>query len=280
MMAYRENRPDRRSISSLLNPVVLNSDVPPPNFSSNDNMPRSHHYAQLVKTSRTEFDRHSSNPDLVGSGLHLPPRSKMEWPRNLHNNHRRTSNRNDIPNITSKMPRTRHSPVGSASGQFYGEGYPNGVTSSTAYVSDISGLPFRNEQLTGLVQSNPMPQAPVHSSSNLEKNPVAQNPGGTFHTFSVALRKEYSSIRTSPLVIRPRTAEISPQPRICSACGITHTVLWRKSKVHPGNYLCNRCGLWERNNRVERTTLAEGHTSMVKEFIVQSPYSSEGDILE
>lgn len=42
---------------------------------------------------------------------------------------------------TSKMPPTRHSPVGSASGQFYGEGYPNGVTSSTAYVSDVSGLP-------------------------------------------------------------------------------------------------------------------------------------------
>ncbi|KAJ3813605.1 hypothetical protein EV368DRAFT_65025 [Lentinula lateritia] len=181
---------------------------------------------------------------------------------------------------TLKMPPARHSPVGSASRQFYGDGYPNGVTSSTAYISDISGSPFRNEHHTGLEQSNPMLQAPVYPSSNLAKNPVAQNPGGTFHTFSVALRKEYSPIRTSPLVIKPRMAEISPQPRICSACGITHTVLWRKSKVHPGNYLCNRCGLWERNNRVERTTLAEGRPSMVKEFIVQSPYSSEGDILE
>ncbi|KAJ4479987.1 hypothetical protein J3R30DRAFT_2563542 [Lentinula aciculospora] len=126
----------------------------------------------------------------------------------------------------------------------------------------------------------PTPQVPVYPSSIPAKNPVSQNPGGTFHTFSLKLEKRSLPVRTSHMTIKPKVGEVSPQRKICFSCGITYTVLWRKSKVHPGNYLCNRCGLWERNNRVERTPLAESRASTVREFIVQSPYSSEGDFLE
>ncbi|KAJ3788033.1 hypothetical protein GGU10DRAFT_125449 [Lentinula aff. detonsa] len=278
-MDYRQNTPDKRSISSLLNPVVTSHSDTPPLNSSFTNITRRGHYDQLTSTPCAHSDRHSSDPNPVISSL--PPQS-IGRSRTAKDNRSRTFNPNLITDSTrvSGITAQRY-PLDYTGGQFPDcESYMNGVSTSTAYVSNVTGLPFGNQRHTGPKQSmNPMSQVPVNPSYIPAADSVTQNPGGTFHTFSLKLQNEYSPIRTSPLAVRPRTTRASPQPRICSSCGVTHTILWRKSKVHPGNYLCNRCGLWERNNRVERVTLAEDRASTVKEFIVQSPYSSEGDIL-
>ncbi|KAJ3724770.1 hypothetical protein C8R42DRAFT_640695 [Lentinula raphanica] len=83
-------------------------------------------------------------------------------------------------------------------------------------------------------------------------------------------------IRLDPM-LKIQKSICPPAPRLLWGY---HTIRWRKSRVNPGNDLCNRCGIWEGNNRVERGMLSENCTSTVKEFIVQSPYSYEGGDVE
>ncbi|KAF5392199.1 hypothetical protein D9757_001414 [Collybiopsis confluens] len=82
----------------------------------------------------------------------------------------------------------------------------------------------------------------------------------------------YPPTSTNPLNTSNRRPADFTQVKRCYSCGTIQTVLWRRSKVHLGKHLCNRCGLWERSNRAAP---AEGRVK----FIVQSPYTSAGHYL-
>ncbi|KAJ3829915.1 hypothetical protein F5878DRAFT_601079 [Lentinula raphanica] len=283
-MGYRQTAPDKHSISSLLNPVATPQSDPshPPNFRPRADIPR-----RSSEVSNSNLFEHPGSPSsgrrLYPAYSGLPPQTTDSHGTVRENlSPSRAFNPGDPPNTASSSPiPSRHGGhhINQAGGQFRDyESYVNGVYNSTAYDSSINGSRFRNEASSGSAQSTQVfPRNPNFEATG---NSVTQNPGGTYHTFSLELQREYSPTSSSPLFIKPRTGKPQPQPKVCSSCGVTHTILWRKSKVNPGNYLCNRCGLWERNNRVERGILAENRTSTVKEFIVQSPYSYEGGDVE
>ncbi|KAE9401500.1 hypothetical protein BT96DRAFT_603406 [Gymnopus androsaceus JB14] len=277
-MGFNDKASGKCSISALLNPTETpDNSLPPQDF-----LGKGANHGRSLNSSSSSSQFRSS-----GSGYSLPPFNTLERDRYVSSSSR--------PNITTDTGTVR----GRSESRYahtveyrdrggYKSGsrsYKNSSSNPTSNASVFSGLPLRSEQQAGSLQSTPSPIPPL--SGYLGPNPLKNSPthypnDSFYYTFPLEPGHKYPPTYPSHLPSNTpmtRTTE-SPPIKKCLSCGVTHTVLWRKSKVNPGNYLCNRCGLWERNNRVERTPLAEGHTSSVRGFVVQSPYSSGGDILE
>ncbi|KAF9061422.1 hypothetical protein BDP27DRAFT_1338193 [Rhodocollybia butyracea] len=254
-MARKKAVLDKHSILSLLNPTAS----PPPSDFHNREM------RGIAPSQANPMFNHSHRSGREQDNVFPPPPTPRSSRERAY-----TSPAPGFPHATGYSGGHAHTESHEGGRNYGHESVRNSTYDRNTFTRSVD-LPLRHERY-------PDSSYPTYATSKAQQNLVARSPGGTFINFPLDPNTQYLSISTSPLTTHPKKKTAEPE-KMCFVCGITHTVLWRKSKVNPGKYLCNRCGLFERNNRVERAPPAEAHSPTVKRFIVQSPYSSGGDML-
>ncbi|KIK62409.1 hypothetical protein GYMLUDRAFT_498252 [Collybiopsis luxurians FD-317 M1] len=277
---HGQNGPYKCSIPSLLNPT-LDSTTFLPNMSSPH---QSHHnHRSSTVNGLTVSERHPSKPN---HSQHIFSSSRAHNKTNPGRRHvpvseaYRTPPRGifppDIAPIDTEL-RPEHAHAENFGGSNHGR---QGDTDKD--YRGVNGVPanvnFPSQRSGSSHFSPPVPQLPSRRDYNIEESPnsTAASPHtGRYINFPLIVNPQPYPPPSSSLT-KKKVPE-APPVKTCFSCGVTHTVLWRRSKLHPGKHLCNACGLWERSNRVARTIPAEGsHLSRTTRFIVQPPYTSEG----